>query len=67
MLLDVEIVVDGGVDGEEPLGRALGFKLLLLSLALSDREVRVVGPVVGAHPASAMAFGQSEIAHRGAM
>lgn len=36
MGLDVEGVVDGGVAGEEPLGGALGFELLLLSLSSSN-------------------------------
>ena len=67
MLLDVEIAGDDGVTGEEPLGGALGFKLLLFSFAPSDGEMRVFGSVVGAHPARTVAFGQCKLAYRGAL
>ena len=59
MLLDVEIIVDGGVCGEEPLSRSLRLELLLFSFSSSDGGVRVFGSIVGAHPARAVTFGQS--------
>jgi hypothetical protein len=45
----------------------LGFEGLLLSFASPDRQVRVFGSIVCAHPGRPMAFGQSELAHRGAI
>lgn len=46
MALDVEGVVDGGVDGKEPLGRTLRFEPLLLSLPPSDRQMGILGAIV---------------------
>ena len=59
VLVDVEIIIHCGVGGEEPLGRSLRLELLLLSFAPSDGQVRVLGPVVCAHAARAVTFGQS--------
>ena len=42
--LDVDIVVDGGVRGEEPLGGRAGLEALHLALSSSDREMRVLRP-----------------------
>ena len=67
MLLDVEIIIDGSVGGEEPLSRSLRLELLLFSFSSSDGQVRVLGPVVCAHAARAMAFGQIHLPHRGAV
>lgn len=44
--LGVEGVVDGGVGGEETLGGSLALEQLHLSLSSSDRQVRVLRPVV---------------------
>ncbi len=46
MTLDVEGVVDRGVGGEEALGGSLGLEALLLAFSSSDRQVRVLDPVV---------------------
>ena len=46
MTLDVEGVADGGVGGEKPLRRSSRFETLHSSFALSDRQVRILGPVV---------------------
>ena len=62
MGMDVEIIVDAGMCGKEPLGRALRLELLLLSLASPNRKMRGFGSVVGAHAARPMTFGQSEFA-----
>jgi hypothetical protein len=51
MRLKVEAVLDGSVGGEEALGGALRFELLLFPFSSSDRQVRVFGSVVGAHAA----------------
>ena len=44
--LGVEGVVDGGVGGEEPLGGALGLEPLHPPLSSSDRQMRVLRPIV---------------------
>ncbi len=67
MLLDIEHIIDGSVGRREPLGGALGFELLLLSFASSDRQMRVLGLIVRTQSARAVSFGQSELAHRGAI
>ena len=67
MFLDVEAVVDGGVGGKETLGRALGLELLLFPLPSSDRQMRVLSPVVFAHLAWSMTHGKTELAHRRAV
>jgi hypothetical protein len=41
MALNVEIVVDGGVNGQEALSRFGRFETLHLALASSDRLVRI--------------------------
>src|ERR1700716_1444675 len=46
--LDVEDVVDGGVDGDKTLSGSGRFEALHLALPSSQRLVRVFGPVVGA-------------------
>ena len=46
MTLDVEGVVDGGVDRQEPLGGSRRLELLLFSFALSNRLVRVFSAIV---------------------
>ena len=54
MTLDVEGVVDRRMGDEEALGRGLGFEQLLLAFSSSNREVRVLDPVVLAEPSRAM-------------
>ena len=44
--LDVECVVDGGVNGQETLGGSGRFETLHLALAPSCRLMRILGPVV---------------------
>ena len=46
MALDVECVVDGGVNGQETLGGSGRFETLHLALAPSSRLMRILGPVV---------------------
>ena len=46
MTLDVEGVVDGGVDRQEPLGGSRRLEPLLFSFALSNRLVRVFSAIV---------------------
>lgn len=36
MTLDIEVVVNGGMDGEEPLGRSSRFESLRLALSSSN-------------------------------
>jgi hypothetical protein len=47
MSLDVEDVVNGGVDGDKALGRAGRLEALHLALSSSYWLVRVFGPVIG--------------------
>jgi len=61
MPLHVERVVDGGVRLEKTLSRSPALEALHLSLASSDREVRVFGAVVVAQPAWMVAIDQSEM------
>lgn len=49
MLLGIKGDVDGGVSGEESLGRTLGLELLLLALALANRQVRILRSIVADH------------------
>jgi hypothetical protein len=44
--LDVEGVVDRGMGGEELPGGGLGFETLLLSFSSSDRQVRILDPMI---------------------
>ena len=46
MALGVEEIVDGGVDGEESLGRLWRFEALHLSLSPSYRLMGVFGSIV---------------------
>jgi hypothetical protein len=46
MALDVERVLDGGVNRQEPLGRSGRFETLHLPLASSSRLMRILGPIV---------------------
>src|SRR6266852_9571732 len=46
MALNIECVVDGGMQGEEALSRSCGLEPLHLSLASADRLVRNFRPVV---------------------
>jgi hypothetical protein len=48
MALDVECVVDGGVNGQETLGGSGRFETLHLALAPSCRLVRILSPIVRA-------------------
>jgi len=48
MALDVESVLDGGVNGQEALGGSGRFETLHLALASSHRQVRILGPIVPA-------------------
>jgi hypothetical protein len=50
MTLDVERVVNGGVNGQEALGRSGRFETLHLALASSSRLMRILGPIVLAQP-----------------
>lgn len=52
----VDAVVDGDVGGEEALGGALRFELLVLSLSASDWEMGIVSPFVLLKTARAMAI-----------
>lgn len=61
MTLNVEGVVDRGVDGEESLRGGLGFEALLLPFSSSDRKVRVLDPIVLAKPSRSINFGQAEL------
>ena len=56
--LDVESVLDGGVNGQEPLRGTWRFEALHLALASSHRQMRVLGPIVFAQ-ALFMASAQS--------
>ena len=64
MALDVEGVVDGGMDGEKLLSRSLRFESLLLSLSTSDRQMRILGAIVVAQPARLMAICTTEFIER---
>lgn len=44
--LGIEGVIDGGVGGEESLGLTLGFEPLHLPLSASDRQVRILSPLL---------------------
>jgi len=44
--LDVEVVVDGGMGGEEALSRSSGLEALHFSLSPTDRLMRVFSPIV---------------------
>jgi hypothetical protein len=46
--LDVECVVDGGVNGQETLGGSGRFETLHLALAPSCRLMRILNPIVRA-------------------
>jgi hypothetical protein len=64
--LDVECVVDGGVNGQETLGGSGRFETLHLALAPSCRLMRILGPVVCAQ-ALVMASRQSNFGLRRAV
>ena len=59
MRLEIEAVVDDGVGREETLGLPLGLEPLHLPLTTPDRQVRVLGPVVGAQAAWPVAVGEA--------
>ena len=63
MLFGVEAVIDGGVGGEEALGGALRFELLLFSFSSSDREMGVFRPIVLFQAARTMAVGKTDFPH----
>lgn len=65
--LSVEAVVDGGVGGEEPLGLALRLEPLHFPLPPPDRQVRVLGAIVGAHAAWPVTVGEAKIPRGGAV
>jgi hypothetical protein len=46
MVLDVECVLDCGMNGQEPLRRSGRFEPLHLALASTNRQVRILGPIV---------------------
>ena len=46
MALDLEGVVDGSVGGEKPLRRSLWLEALHPSFSLSNRQVRILRPIV---------------------
>jgi hypothetical protein len=46
MTLNVEGVVDGGVNGQKSLSRSSGFEPLHAPLPLPDRKMRVLGSIV---------------------
>ena len=46
MTLNVEGVVDGGVNGQKSLSRSGGFEPLHAPLPLPDRKMRVLGSIV---------------------
>ena len=64
MALQVEGVVDGGMDAEKPLCGAGRFKPLHFPLPPSHNLVRVLGAIVRAQPLL-MTTGQTELAERG--
>jgi hypothetical protein len=66
MALDVECVVDGGVNGQETLGGSGRFETLHLALAPSCRLMRILGPIVCAQ-ALVMASRQSNFGLRRAV
>jgi hypothetical protein len=66
MALDVECVVDGGVNAQETLGGSGRFETLHLALAPSCRLMRILGPVVCAQ-APVMASRQSNFGLRRAV
>ena len=66
MALDVECVVDGGVNGQETLGGSGRFETLHLALAPSCRLMRILGLVVCAQ-ALVMASRQSNFGLRRAV
>lgn len=67
MTLDLEGVVDRGMSGEEALGRRLALEQQLLSLASSDRQVRVLRPIVLPQPTGPVKVAQAELIERGAV
>ena len=66
MALDVESVLQGGVNGQETLGGSGRFETLHLALAPSCRLMRIIGPVVCAQ-APVMASRQSNFGLRRAV
>jgi hypothetical protein len=46
MALDVESVLDGGMNGQEALGGSGRFETLHLALTPSRRQVRILSPIV---------------------
>ena len=65
--LDGEDIVDGGVGGEEPLGRTLGLELLLFALASPDRQMCVFRPIIPPQSAGPMAILAAEFSGRDAV
>ena len=61
MALDIEGVVDDGVDGQKSLGRTLRFEPLLFSLPPSDRQMRILGTIVVSQSAGPMAISTAKI------
>jgi hypothetical protein len=64
MALQVEGVVDGGVDAQKPLCEANRFEALHFLLPPSHDLVRVLGAIVRAQPLL-MPAGQAELPERG--
>ena len=64
MALEVEGIVDGGVDAEKPLRRAGRFEALHFPFPPSHNLVRVRGAIVRAQPLL-MTAGQTELPERG--
>ena len=60
MTFGVEGVVNGGVGGEKSLGGWLGFETQHLSLSSSNRQVRVLHPIVLSQSAWSMALLKTE-------
>jgi hypothetical protein len=49
MALNVERILDRGVNGQEPLGGSGRFETLHLPLASSHRQMRILGPIILAY------------------
>ena len=65
MTLGVEDAIDGCVDREESLGRALALETLHFALAPADREMRILSPVVLAHPSRMVPLAHVEVMRGG--
>ena len=63
MALDVECVLDCGMNGQEPLCGSGRFEPLHLPLAATNRQMRILGPIVS--PQALLMPSRGPIADRG--